>query len=102
LLTTEPIAGRPPQRLQILDVESRHALERVVMTGRPGQRANPYEFVGDRGELGQVLAQLEAGQRRLDGRELAANFDGGLGLQVDHVHVRRTTIEVHVDDRLVR
>ena len=58
-------------------------------------------MLGPAGEPGEQFAQLQAGNSRVDGAEFAADFDRRLGLEVDHVLVRRATRQKDLDDRLV-
>ena len=48
----------------------------------------------------EVFADLDAGNVRLDGIEVAPELLGGVGLEVVHVHVRRAARQVDEDNRL--
>jgi len=49
-----------------------------------------------------MLADVDAGDGGADRVEFAANPGGGVGLQIDHVLVRRPAGQEDHDDRLVR
>ena len=65
------------------------------------QRTDEGELVGLLGEAREQLANLHAGDVGADGPELAANLAGCVGLEVEHVDVRRPAGQVDVDDGLV-
>jgi hypothetical protein len=56
-----------------------------------GHRANDRQFVCTRGELRQVLANLQARHARLNWLKFTPIFCGGEGLHVPGVLMRRST-----------
>jgi hypothetical protein len=64
------------------------------------QGAHHGEFVPHAGLHGKVLANLHAGNVGLDRLELAAELGRRVGLEVVHIHVRRTAGQVDHDGRL--
>jgi len=78
------------------------ALEGIVRAGGPDERANESELIGDARHFGHQFADLETGNPRGDWPEFAADLDRRIGLEIDHVLVGRTAVQVDVDDRLVR
>ena len=57
-------------------------------------------LVGELGNLRQVLADLDAGHAGGDRLVWPADFLGGVGLQVEHVDVRRPAFEEQENARL--
>ena len=99
LLTTAPIAGKL-QRGQ-RPVAGVHVLGAQLVGGqRVAHAAQDGELVGHLGQLGQVLADLHARHVGVDRLELAAEFAGGVGLQVEGVHVRRAAAQADINRRL--
>ena len=86
---------------EALWIVSRLALEAVVPAGGTDERAKEDEAVGDAGNLGQELGELETVELGRDGSERATNLGGSVGLRVDKVHLGRPAVEVKVDDGLV-
>ena len=74
---------------------------RIVRPLGSDDRADEGEFVRHLRHARQLLADLNAGDVRFDGTELAAVFGGCVGLHVPHVLVRRTARQEDHDDRLV-
>jgi hypothetical protein len=88
------------ERREVLGVESRLALKRVVRTGRADQRPHEDQFAGQRRQLGQVLANVVAGDPRGNAGKLTADFARRIGLEVDSVEVRRPAVEMDEDHPL--
>src|SRR5207248_4401251 len=65
------------------------------------QRADEDELVGHAGDARDQLADLDPRHVRGNRVELPADFARRLGLDVPHVHVRRTAGQVDIDDGLV-
>jgi len=65
-------------------------------------RADEGYTIGHCGELGEELADFHAGHDGFDRVVFAADFGGGVGLEVPHVDVGRAARQKDVDDRLVR
>ena len=93
-----PAAGRRrlPGVVAVVD------LDRVVVGLVADQRADDDELVHDPGEPGKGLANLDAGDVGRDRLPRAGDFLGGVGLEIEHVLVRRAADQVDQDDRLVR
>jgi hypothetical protein len=72
-----------------------------VAIGRADDGADDGAAVHHVGELGQHFADLQAGNFCVDGRELAADFSRGLGLEVEQILMGGSAAEEDVDDRLV-
>ena len=62
-------------------------------------RANQRGPVHDPRDAGHVFADLQTGDRRVDRMELAADFDGGFWLHVEHVLVTGTTKHIEQNHR---
>ena len=88
-------------RREALFVVPRLHLECVVSPFRPDERPNKRNLPGRLSEPGHQLANRESRDRRRNRLELTAHLQRGIGLQVDHVEVRRATVEMNVDHRLV-
>src|SRR5579872_3413034 len=73
----------------------------VVLIAGADKRSDDGELVHHRRNLGHVLANLDAGDVGLDRLELAADIGRRVGLQVEHVLMRRAAGQVDHDDRLV-
>ncbi len=75
-------------------------LERAsgVAAAGVGHRAEHGEAVGERGEAGNQLGEVEAGGLRRDRGERAAELGGGVGLRVERVEVAATAAEPDDDD----
>jgi hypothetical protein len=69
--------------------------------GGAHEGAEEYQAIGDTRDLGQKLGDLESVELGRDGGEGAAYLGGRIGLGVDEVHLRRPSVEMKVDDRLV-
>src|SRR5690242_18144191 len=65
--------------------------ERVADAAKNG------ELVGALGQIGQVLAEFDARNVGFDVVELAADLRGGVGLEVERVHVGWTAGEIDED-----
>src|SRR5262249_22660548 len=78
-----------------------HALDGVVAAGGADDGADDDAPVHAGGDLGEGLADLDAGDVGGDGLELAADLGRGLGLDVPRVLVGRAPAEEDVDDGLV-
>src|SRR5262249_950476 len=63
--------------------------------------ADERELVGHLGDAGERLADLDAGDFRVDRLELAANLLRRFRLDVPHILVGRAAAEEDVDERLV-
>jgi hypothetical protein len=73
----------------------------TVTVDGPDDRSDDRGPVHHPGEPGEDLADPDAGHVGVDRPELAADLDGGLGLEVPQVLVRRPAPEEDIDDRLV-
>ena len=87
------LVAREPPRL---------ALEGVVVVNRADHRADEDELVHDGSGAREQLADLDAGDVRRDGFQLAANLARRVHLQVEHILMRRAAGQEDVDDGLVR
>ena len=102
-LRDERAQRRPPAgRLGVPALPSRHALVGVVLVVRVHDGADDGELVHHPGHAGEMLADPDAGDVRPDGPKFAPNLGGRLGLEVEHVEVRRAAAKEDVDDGLVR
>src|SRR5262245_2487525 len=73
---------------------------RMVLRGRGDDRADHGELVPHAGLERQQFADLDAGDVRRNGLELAADFRRRVRLQVVRVQMRRATQQENVDDGL--
>ena len=73
--------------------------QRVVRVERVAERTDQRRPVHPACQPWQVLADVEAGQRRGDRPELAPDAVGGIGLEVEHIDVRRAAEQVEHEDR---
>jgi hypothetical protein len=64
------------------------------------QAANDGPLVHDLGTLGKQFADLNAGHRGGDGRKVAADFRGRIGLRVPHIVLTRAAAHPKYDHRL--
>ena len=94
--------GRPAAGHWIAREPARHALEIAVIVPRADHRADRNELVHHFGHERQMLANLDAGNVRLDRLELSANLRRRIHLDVEHVLMWRPAGQVDHDDRLVR
>jgi hypothetical protein len=83
---------------QVLGIKAALALKRVVSGGGADERADENELVGGSGKLWKVLANVDARQAGGNRLELAANLSRSVGLEIDHVHLRRAAVEMDIDD----
>lgn len=102
LATTLPSAWTAADVVHVLRGKSRLALKRIVSTCGTNERPDERELVRIGGQQRQQLANLKAGQLRRDAGELAANLNRSLRLQIDHVLLRRPTVEMDDDHALLR
>jgi hypothetical protein len=71
-----------------------------VLVEQPRQRTNDGDPVPPCRQLRHQLADFKARHVRRNRREFASNLLGRAGLEVEHVLMRRTTVQEDVDDRL--
>ena len=88
-----------PLTLQILRVIARLALIGIVLTGRADDGAEEGKSVGEPGESGKQLADLDPRHGRSDRRKLTTHLRRPIGLHVDRVHLRRPAVEMNMNHR---
>ena len=71
------------------------------MVFHPRDGPNDGAFVQFLGNAGQMLAYADSGQLGRDGFELSPDLRGGVLLHVEGIHLRRPTLKVDHDDRLL-
>ena len=90
------------ERLQVLLPVSRLALKRVMLAVRLDQRPNEGEllrrFRQPRHSIGNVQSRHGGGDRK----KLAADLDRGVRLRIDRIHLRRSAVQMNVDDGFTR
>ena len=79
---------------------SGHALMGGVAVLGPDDGSQEHQLVGDLGQAGEMLADLNAGNVGGDGLELPANLRGGVHFELEHVLVRGAAREIDHDDGL--
>jgi len=92
--------GQPPGGLGLL-AAARLAHEIGMIVDGVGDRADDGVAMGLAGEEREVLADLEAGDGGGDGLEFAADFGGGVELEIEGVLMGRSAGQVDHDHRLV-
>ena len=94
---------RPPaDRGPISPLVAGHALVAIVCAIGVCEGANDCEFVGHLREAREEFTDFDSGDIGADRPELAADLGGCVGLEVEHVEMRRSARKVDVDDCLVR
>lgn len=78
-----------------------HALKRIVGPGRSHDRPHNRQLVGDLRQLRHQLADLDPRHIGGDRAKLPADLRGRIGLEVDHVLVRRPARQEDHDHRLL-
>ena len=73
-----------------------------VVVETADQRAHRDELVHVRRQPRHQFADINAGNTSRDRLKLAANLGGGLGLEVEHVEMRRSTRKEDHDHRFFR
>ena len=69
--------------------------------GGAHEGAKEHQAIGDTGYLWKKLGDLKSVELGWDGSEGTANLGRGIRLGVDEIHLRRTAVEMKVDNRLV-
>ena len=75
------------------------ALEGMMFTVGSHQRANEDKVFCHRGGSRRQLGDLQSGNRRRNRLKLTAYLPRCIGLQVNRIKLRRTTVQVNVDHR---
>jgi hypothetical protein len=77
-------------------------LESIMISRRTDDRADNGELVHHRGEFGKLLTDFNAGDICPNRLKLAADFRWRIGLQIEHILVRRTTGQKDHDHRFLQ
>ena len=88
-------------RAKVIFLPAGVALESLVTIGDADHRANKYRLIGNLGDPGEALADLDPRNIGLNRLELATDLGGSLGLDIPHVLVRRSTPQKHMDHCLM-